>query len=479
MEFIHDDFLLETKTARRLYHEYAAPEPILDYHSHLSPADIAADRRFQNLFEIWLEGDHYKWRLMRANGIADRYCTGDAPAHEKFLAWARTVPAALRNPVYHWTHLELKRYFGIAELLDEGSAEAIWERANRLLQAKELTTRGILRKFKVRALCTVDDPCDDLRHHRAIAAAGEEFHVLPTFRPDQALAVDSPREFNAWVARLEAASNVHVSSLRDFLAALQQRHDFFHANGGRLSDHGLEHCYSGPCTEQTASAVFAKARAGNPATPEEKEQFASYLMLFFGRLDAEKGWTQQLHIGALRNVNTRGLRELGRDKGFDSIGDWNQAAPLCSFLDKLNQENALPRTILYNLNPADNYVFSTAAGSFQEGPVAGKVQFGSGWWFLDQKEGIEWQLNALSNTGLLSRFIGMLTDSRSFMSFPRHEYFRRVLCNVIGRDVEKGELPSDEKLVGNMVRDICYRNAERYLNLGNDTSAGSTSAKTA
>ncbi len=478
MEFIHDDFLLETKTARRLYHEYAMAEPILDYHSHLSPNDIAADRRFENLFEIWLKGDHYKWRLMRANGVEERYCTGSATPFEKYLAWARTVPAALRNPIYHWTHLELKRYFGIAELLDETSAETIWQRANRMLQSAELTAKGILRKFKVRALCTVDDPCDDLRHHQAIAAAGDCV-VLPTFRPDMALAADTPKEFNAWVERLESASNIHIASFASFLAALKQRHDYFHANGGRLSDHGLEHCYASPCARAAASAVFAKVRSRKGASSEEKERFASYMMLFFGRLDAEKGWTQQLHIGALRNVNARGMQKMGRDKGFDSIGDWNQAGALCAFLDKLNQENALPRTILYNLNPSDNYAFATAAGSFQEGPVAGKIQFGSGWWFLDQKEGVEWQLNALSNTGLLSRFIGMLTDSRSFMSFPRHEYFRRVLCNLIGRDVERGELPGDEKLVGGMVRDICFRNAQRYLGFADDAAAGSTSAKTA
>jgi len=466
MEFIHDDFLLETKTARRLYHDFAASEPILDYHCHLSPEDIVRDRRFQDLFEIWLEGDHYKWRLMRANGVAERYCTGDAAPFEKFLAWARTVPAALRNPAYHWTHLELKRYFGIGQLLDESSAESIWQIANRLLRFTDLTTKGILQKFRVHGLCTVDDPCDDLRHHRALASATEEFVVFPSFRPDWALAVDTPQEFNAWLERLQAASDTHISCFHDFLAALKQRHDFFHAHGARLSDHGLEHCYAAPSTEQEASAIFARARAGKPATREEKEQFASHLLLFFGRLDAEKGWTQQLHIGALRNVNTLGFCELGRDRGFDTIGDGHQIAPLCAFLDRLNRENSLPKTILYNLNPADNYAFSAAAGSFQQGPLTGKIQFGSGWWFLDHKEGIEWQLNALSNTGLLSRFIGMLTDSRSFMSFPRHEYFRRVLCNLLGREVEKGELPGDEKLVGAMVRDICFRNAQRYLALG-------------
>jgi glucuronate isomerase len=466
MEFIHDDFLLGSKTARHLYHGYAVAEPILDYHSHLSPADIAADRRFKDIFEIWLEDDHYKWRAMRANGISERFCTGDAPPFEKFLAWARTVPFAVRNPLYHWTHLELKRYFDIGELLDEGSAKKVWDRANFLLQTAELTVRGILKKFHVRVICTADDPCDDLRHHQAIASSEKSFRVFPTFRPDRAFGVGTPQEFIPWLGQLEAASNISISSLRDFLSALKQRHDYFHSHGGRLSDHGLNYCCSELCTEQQASTVFAKARGGVPATREEAERFGSYLLLFFGRLDAEKGWTKQLHLGALRRVNTRRTLELGSDKGYDGIGDWNQAEALCSFLDKLDQEQALPKTIVYNVNPADNYAFATAIGSFQEGPVAGKIQFGSGWWFLDQKEGIEWQLNALSNTGLLSRFIGMLTDSRSFMSFPRHEYFRRVFCNLLGREVESGELPNDEKLLGTMVQNVCYRNAERYLGLG-------------
>jgi glucuronate isomerase len=466
MEFIHDDFLLASKTARHLYHGYAAAEPILDYHSHLSPADIAADRRFKDLFEIWLEDDHYKWRAMRANGISEHFCTGDAPPFEKFLAWARTVPFTLRNPLYHWAHLELKRYFEIGELLDESTAKKVWDRANFLLETTELTVRGILKRFHVRVICTADDPCDDLRYHQTIAGSEKNFRVFPTFRPDRAFAVGTPQEFTPWLGRLEAASNISISTLNDFLGALKQRHDYFHSQGGRLSDHGLNYCCHAPCTEQEASAVFAKARGGVAATQEEAEQFASYLLLFFGRLDAEKGWTKQLHLGALRRVNTRRTRELGSDKGYDCIGDWNQAQALCSLLDKLDQEHALPKMIIYNLNPADNYAFATAIGSFQEGPVAGKIQFGSGWWFLDQKEGIEWQLNALSNTGLLSRFIGMLTDSRSFMSFPRHEYFRRVFCNLLGREVESGELPNDEKLLGTMVQNVCYRNAEQYLGLG-------------
>jgi glucuronate isomerase len=471
MEFIHDDFLLASRTARCLYHEFAASEPILDYHSHLSPADLAADRRFNNLFEIWLEGDHYKWRAMRANAVPERFCTGDATPFEKYSAWAATVPFALRNPLYQWTHLELKRYFGIGVLLDESSAKHVWEQSNAALQSPELSARGILRKFGVRVLCTVDDPCDDLKHHRAISASEKSFVVLPTFRPDRALAVENRIEFNAWVGKLEAASNIHIASYGDFLAALKQRHDFFHANGGRLSDHGLKTCPAAPCTEQQASAIFAKARGGNKVSPEEAAQLASSLMLFFGRLDAEKGWTKQLHLGALRSANTRKTRELGPDVGFDNIGDWNQAENLCAFFDALDRENALPKTILYNVNPSDNYSIATAIGSFQESPIAGKIQFGSGWWFLDQKEGIEWQLNTLSNTGLLSHFIGMLTDSRSFMSFPRHEYFRRVLCNLVGRDVETGDLPGDEKLLGRLIRDICYGNASKYLGLGTEGRA--------
>jgi glucuronate isomerase len=465
LNFIHEDFLLHSKTARRLYHDYAASQPILDYHSHLSPADIATDRRFRNLFEIWLEGDHYKWRAMRANGISERFCKGNATPREKFVAWARTVPFTLRNPLYHWSHLELKRYFGINGLLDEHSASSVWNQANAFLSSGNLTAWSILRKFNVRALCTSDDPCDNLRHHRSLVASKPGFRVYPTFRPDRAFLVNDPAIFNAWIRQLGEASNIEISSLRNFLDALKQRHDFFHATGGRLSDHGLERCHATPCTERRAAAIFRNSRSGKAATNQEQEQFASYLMLFFGRLDAERGWTKQLHLGALREVNTRRLRELGPDAGFDSTGDWTQAKAFCMYLDCLERELALPKTIVYNLNPADNYAFATAVGSFQDGSIAGKIQFGSGWWFLDQKEGIEWQINALSSTGLLSRFIGMVTDSRSFMSFPRHEYFRRILCDLLGHDVENGDLPNDEQLLGGMVRGICFENARQYLGL--------------
>ena len=465
MPFITDDFLLHSAAARRLYHEHAAGQPILDYHCHLPPADVARNRRFDNLFEIWLEGDHYKWRAMRANGVPERFCTGDAPPYEKFLAWAATVPRCLRNPLYHWTHLELQRYFGIDDLLDEQSAPAIWKAANERLRSEELSAHGILRTFDVRAVCTTDDPADPLDHHRAIAASGIPTKVYPTFRPDRALQVDDPAQFNAWVARLSETASQPIAEFSDFLRALEKRHQDFHDSGGRLSDHGLPYCYASPCADFEAAAIFHRARAGQAASPAEHEQFASNLMLFFGGLDAQKGWTKQLHVGARRNVNTRMLATLGRDTGYDSIGDYPQVEGLAWYLDQLEQQGALPKTILYNNNPVDNYTLATMVGNFQDGSLAGRMQFGSGWWYLDQKEGIEWQINALSNVGLLANFVGMLTDSRSFMSYPRHEYFRRVLCNMLGAEMERGELPNDQALVGRMVSDICFDNARRYLGL--------------
>ncbi len=465
LPFIHQDFLLQSKSAERLFQEFAGPEPILDYHCHLSPADIANNRQFASLFEIWLEGDHYKWRAMRANGEPERYCTGDASPKEKFLAYARTAPHTLRNPLYHWTHLELSRYFGITELLNEASAERIWDEANQQLAAPELTTQGILRRFSVRAVCTTDDPADDLRHHLAHATTNPATAIFPTFRPDKALLVNHPEAFNRWLAALEISSGVSIESAQSLVGALEQRHDAFHAAGCRLSDHGLNHAFADPCTDSEAALIFSHAQDGHPASPHEHAGFAAWMMLHFGRMDAQKGWTKQLHVGARRNNNSRRLAELGPDTGFDSIGDWPQIDSLASYLDRLDAENSLPRTILYNLNPADNYAFATLAGNFQDGQIAGKIQFGSGWWFLDQKEAIEWQINALSNAGLLSRFIGMLTDSRSFMSFPRHEYFRRVLCNLLGDDMERGLLPGDFRLIGDLVRRVCYRNAEQFLRL--------------
>jgi len=465
MTFITDDFLLHGPTARQLYHQFAGAQPILDYHCHLPVRDIASNRRFATLAEAWLEGDHYKWRAMRANGVDERFCTGDAPPYEKFLAWARTVPRTLRNPLYHWTHLELLRYFGIEELLNEQTAPGIWARANARLADEDLTTRGMLRRFNVRCVCTTDDPADPLNHHAALAAASLETAVYPTFRPDAAMRLHDVRAFNQWVDALGAAANVEIARLGDFLDALRRRHDDFHAHGCRLSDHGLEQCPPVGCNDTDAARIFDRARSGGAINPDAGDRFAGYLMLAFGRLDAARGWTKQLHLGALRNVNTRMMQSLGRDTGFDSVGDWPQVNRLAAYLDALEREQALPKIVVYNLNPADNYAFATLAGSFQGGNVPGRIQFGSGWWFLDQREGIEWQLNALSNNGMLSRFIGMITDSRSFMSFPRHEYFRRVLCNLVGADVDRGDLPNDLELVGGLVRDICFGNAERYLNL--------------
>ncbi|MGP8198777.1 MAG: glucuronate isomerase [Limisphaerales bacterium] len=465
MKFIDEKFLLHNRTAQRLYKQFAEGQPIFDYHCHLSPKDIAENRQFRNLFEIWLEGDHYKWRAMRANGVAEDYCTGAAEPFAKFRAWAATVPHTLRNPLYHWTHLELKRYFGISELLDEESAARVWQKANEQLARPELSTRGILRKFNVSTLCTTDDPTDDLTHHRKIAADGLATRVFPCYRPDKALAVGQPAAFNAWISRLEQTADTDIAGLEDLVAALRRRHDYFHAQGCRLSDHGLNQCPASPCPDKTAAAIFARARRGLAASPEEQAQFGLSMMLHFGRWDAEKGWVKQLHLGALRNNNTRLLERLGPDTGFDCIGDFPQAQALVRYLDLLEREGRMPKMIVYNNNPVDNYVFSTVIGSFQDGTVPGKMQFGSGWWFLDQKEGIEWQLNALSNIGLLSRFVGMVTDSRSFMSYPRHEYFRRVLCNLIGQEVERGELPNDEALLGTMIRNICYSNARQYLAL--------------
>jgi glucuronate isomerase len=463
MGFITDDFLLQSKFARRLYREYAAAQPILDYHCHLSAKDIADNRQFPNLYEIWLEGDHYKWRAMRANGVPERYCTGDADPYDKFFAWAQTVPYTLRNPLYHWTHLELQRYFDIDSLLSEKTARKIWEAANERLAGNDLNAHGILKKFRVDTLCTTDDPAESLEHHERIASGCPGIRVLPGFRPDGALRTQDPVAFNAWVDKLAAICNLDVTRFAHMLQALGKRHGDFHHSGCRLSDHGLDFCFAELCTDREAEQVFDKVRGGSQPTPLESAKFASFLMLFFGGLDAGKGWTKQLHLGAYRNANTRMLKTLGRDTGFDSIGDWPQAAALSNYLDRLNTENSLPRMVLYNLNPADNYAFATMIGNFQDGSVAGKLQFGSAWWFLDQKESIEWQLNTLSNCGLLSRFVGMTTDSRSFMSFPRHEYFRRVLCNLVGNEVESGLLPNDEELIGAMVKNICHDNAVRYF----------------
>jgi len=464
--FLPDDFFLTTKWARMLYFEHAAGQPIFDYHCHLPPEEIAGNRRFENLYQIWLGGDHYKWRALRANGVPEDLITLKATSdYDKFLAYARTVPSTLRNPLYHWSHLELRRYFGINEIINEQNAPKIWEQANRRLATPALSTHGILTRFKVAVVCTTDDPVDSLEHHAAIARSGLTTRVYPTFRPDKALLVNHPAVFNPWCEQLAARADVDVKDLAALLEALRRRHDFFHSLGARVSDHGLENVPEVDCTETEAAAIFAQARAGRPATPEQTVRFTWFLLLFFGRLDAAKGWTKQLHLGAIRNNNTRLLQRVGADAGVDSIGDFPQARGLARYLDRLDSEGCLPKTVIYNVNPADNYVFATLAGNVQNDLTPGKIQFGAGWWFLDQKEGMEWQLNALSQIGLLSRFVGMVTDSRSFLSYVRHEYFRRVLCGMLGADIEAGLIPADRELVGGMVEDICYRNAERYFGL--------------
>lgn len=465
--FIHDDFLLQTEFARRLYHDYAADQPIFDYHCHLPPDEIAANRQFSDAADIWLRGDHYKWRAMRTNGVAERFCTGDANPREKFQAWAETVPHTLRNPLFHWTALELKRYFGIEELLTPDNAGRIWDAMNERLASPEMSVHGILNANQVRVVCSTDDPADTLEHHRAIRENPGDLstRVYPTFRPDKALWVDRPAVWNEWRVKLEGVCDAEISTLSGLMEALKARHDYFHSLGGRLSDHGMSFALGDPCTETEATAIFDRALAGQTATPAETAGFGAFMMIYFGQLDAAKGWTKQLHLGALRNNNSRLFKALGPDTGFDSIGDWPQAEGLSKYLNHLDSTNQLPRTIIYNLNPADNYVYGTMIGNFQDGSIAGKVQFGSGWWFNDQKEGMEAQINALSNLGLLSRFVGMLTDSRSFLSFPRHEYFRRILCNLLGNDVKEGLLPNDLPMIGEMVRNICYGNAERYFGL--------------
>ncbi len=464
MNFIHPDFLLHSEEAKKLYHDYAESLPIIDYHCHLSPKDVAENRRFQNMYEIWLEGDHYKWRAMRSNGVEEKFCTGDGEPYEKFLAFVNTMPKALRNPLYHWSHLELARYFDYYKLINEQNAREIWDLAESKLKEDTLSAHGILNSFKVKAVCTTDDPVDDLSYHLEIQKSQLKTKVFPTFRPDNALKINLPG-WREWVARLENAAQMEIRNFNDFLDCLKQRHDFFHSAGGRLSDHGLPYCYAHPCSESEASAIFTNALAGKHATAEETEKFSSYMMYFFGLLDSEKNWTKQLHLGPLRSNNSAMLAKAGPDTGFDSIGDYPQAEMLSKYLDSLCRENALPKTILYNINPKDNYTLATMIGNFQDSSYPGKIQFGSGWWFLDQKEGMEWQINALSNLGLLSRFVGMLTDSRSFLSYPRHEYFRRILCNILGQDMQKGEIPNDMELVGKMVSDICYYNAESYFGL--------------
>jgi glucuronate isomerase len=461
--FLSEDFLLQTKTARVLYHEYAKRMPIIDYHCHLPPNEIAEDKQFRNLTQIWLYGDHYKWRAMRTNGIPEKYCTGDADDYAKFEKWAETVPYTMRNPLYHWTHLELKNPFGIQKILNPKTAREIYDECTAKLQTTEFSVRGILRQMNVKVICTTDDPTDNLEYHKKIKADKFEIQVLPTFRPDKGMAPENPDTFNAWVDKLAAVANIHIHDLSSYLTALRNRHDYFASMGCRLSDHGIETIYAEDYTQNEIETIFGKVRSGKALTKDEILKFKSAMLVEFALMDNEKAWTQQFHYGALRNNNSRMLRQLGPDTGWDSIGDFEVGRPMAKFFDRLDTQNRLTKTIIYNLNPRDNELIATMTGNFNDGSVPGKMQFGSGWWFLDQKDGMEKQINTLSNMGLLSRFVGMLTDSRSFLSYPRHEYFRRILCNLIGHDVENGELPNETEWLGKLVENICYNNAKEYF----------------
>lgn len=461
--FLNEDFLLKTGTAKRLYHEFAAHLPIIDYHCHLPPDQIAGDINFESITSIWLLGDHYKWRAMRANGVGEAYITGNKTDWEKFKAWAETVPYTLRNPLYHWTHLELQRYFGIQELLSAATAKKIFDECNEKLASPEFSIRNLVKNHNVEVICTTDDPLDNLVHHQKIKKDDYSVKVLPAFRPDKAMDADHISALNAYINRLEVITGAIGDDFDTYLAALKNRHDYFAANGCTLSDHGLEQLYAESYTDQEIRDIFQKIRVEGILSPGDVLKFKSAMLYHFADWDHEKGWVQQYHVGALRNNNTLALTKAGPDTGYDSIGDFSQGRALSAFLNRLAAEDKLTKTILYNLNPADNELMATMTGNFNDGIIPGKMQYGSAWWFLDQKDGMTKQLNALSNIGLLSRMVGMLTDSRSFLSFPRHEYFRRLLCNLFGDDIENGELPNDIKWTGKIIQDICYYNAKNYF----------------
>ena len=460
--FLNEHFLLENKTAEKLYHDFAADMPIIDYHNHLPPDEIAANKQYKNITQIWLKGDHYKWRAMRANGIDEKYITGNGRDKTKFLRWAETVPYTMRNPLYHWTHLELQRYFGINDLLSKKTGEAIYENASAQLQATDFSAQGLLTKMKVKVVCTTDDPTDSLAHHQKLQNKEWGCKMLPGFRPDKLVAIENPA-FLDKIQELETVTGRTIRDLMDLLAALENRVEFFHALGGRVADHGLNQLYGVDFTEEEVNRILKKRLAGQAIFAGEAILFQSCILYYLATMYHERNWVMQFHLGALRNNNQRLLNLVGADVGCDSLGDFPQAQGLSRFFNRLDTEGKLTKTIIYNLNPRDNAVFATMVGNYNDGSVAGKVQWGSAWWFLDQKDGMEDQLNVLSNMGLLSRFVGMLTDSRSFLSFPRHEYFRRILCNLIGKDIEKGELPNDMAWLGQMVQDICYNNAKNYF----------------
>lgn len=462
--FMDKDFLLQTKTAQELYHNYAEGLPIIDYHCHLNPKEVAEDHRFSSITELWLGGDHYKWRALRSNGVEERFITGDASDWEKFQKWAETMPYCMRNPLYHWTHLELRTAFGIDKLLNAKTAREIYDECNEKLKQPEFSARGLMKHYNVEAVCTTDDPADTLEYHKQTRDSGFEVKVLPTWRPDKAMAIDNPIEYREYIEKLSNTAGASIDSYTDLLNVLEQRHDFFHAMGCRLSDHGVNEFYADKFSDNEIDDIFQKVMCGRKPTAEEICKFRSALMLEGGRMDARAGWTQQFHYGPMRNNNTRMFCQLGPDAGYDSIGTWNTSESMSRFLDRLCMEDNLAKTILYCINPSDNEMLATMIGNFQEGPTPGKIQFGSGWWFNDQLDGMERQMNCLSVLGLLSRFVGMLTDSRSFLSYPRHEYFRRCMCNLIGQDVEDGKLPAEEmEFIGQMVANISYWNAKKYF----------------
>ena len=464
-KFMDEQFLLSTETAQTLYHDYAKQMPIYDYHCHISPKEIWENKKFKNITEVWLYGDHYKWRAMRSNGIDEKYITGDASDYDKFKAWAKTVPMTIGNPLYHWTHLELQRYFDIYEVLNEDTADMIWEKVNAKLNQEDFSVRRLIEKSNVKVIGTTDDPLDTLLYHQKIREEGKlDTKVLPAFRPDKGVEINK-ETFTPWVEQLSKVCQKPIESYETFLKAMEERVNFFHEQGCRLSDHGLEYVPYAEATHEEVCKIFEKGLAQGKVTHQEEEKYKTYTLRFFGKLYAKLGWTMQLHMGAMRNNNTRMHQKIGADTGFDSINDYCIAHPLSRFMDSLALEDALPKTILYTLNPKDNYVLGAMIGNFQGDGVAGKIQFGSAWWFNDQREGIVEQMKALANLGLLSRFVGMLTDSRSFLSYPRHEYFRRILCNLIGEWVENGEFPKDMILLGEIIQGISYNNAVGYFGI--------------